>query len=126
MLDLLLEGEDPKTKRQMNTGELRDNLLTFIVAGHETTALTLAWSMYLMGFDPEMQERARNEVREVLQGRACTGEDVDKLPLVRMIVDEALRLALTEPLTAIDWSEADELAALPPTGVPPVSAEVHH
>ena len=41
-------------------------------------------------------------------------------------VDEALRLALTEPLTAIDWSEADELAALPPTGVPPVSAEVHH
>ncbi|MFC6641353.1 cytochrome P450 [Sulfitobacter profundi] len=92
LLDLLLEGEDPKTKRRMNTGELRDNLLTFIVAGHETTALTLAWSMYLMGFDPEMQARARAEVRDVLQGRACTGDDADKLPLVRMIIDEALRL----------------------------------
>ncbi|KKM17832.1 hypothetical protein LCGC14_1671790 [marine sediment metagenome] len=51
LLDLLLQGEDPKTKRRMNTAELRDNLLTFIVAGHETTALTLSWSLYLMGFD---------------------------------------------------------------------------
>jgi len=41
-------------------------------------------------------------------------------------VDEALRLALTEPLTAIDWSDADELAALPPVGVPPAGGEVHH
>lgn len=92
LLDLLLEGVDPKTKRQMNTAELRDNLLTFIVAGHETTALTLAWSMYLMGFDQDMQARARAEVQSVLGDRPCTGEDVDDLPLVRMIVDEALRL----------------------------------
>ena len=92
LLDLLLEGVDPKTKRKMNTAELRDNLLTFIVAGHETTALTLAWSMYLMGFDQGIQDRARAEVQSVLQGRACTGEDVDQLPLIRMIVDEALRL----------------------------------
>lgn len=92
LLDLLLEGVDPKTKRQMNTAELRDNLLTFIVAGHETTALTLAWSMYLMGFDQDMQARARAEVQSVLGDRPCTGDDVDDLPLVRMIVDEALRL----------------------------------
>ncbi|MEP3686448.1 MAG: cytochrome P450 [Sulfitobacter dubius] len=92
LLDLLLEGVDPQTKRKMNTAELRDNLLTFIVAGHETTALTLAWSMYLMGFDQGIQDRARAEVQSVLQGRACTGEDVDQLPLIRMIVDEALRL----------------------------------
>jgi cytochrome P450 len=92
LLDLLLEGEDPKTKRKMNTGELRDNLLTFIVAGHETTALTLAWAMYLMGFDPQVQERARKEAQSVLRGRACTGEDVEKLPFTRMIIDEALRL----------------------------------
>lgn len=92
LLDLLLEGVDPKTKRQMSTSELRDNLLTFIVAGHETTALTLSWAMYLMGFDPQVQERARQEVQEVLQGRACTGEDVENLPYIRMIVDETLRL----------------------------------
>ncbi|QFT57792.1 putative bifunctional P-450/NADPH-P450 reductase 2 [Sulfitobacter sp. THAF37] len=92
LLDLLLEGVDPKTKRQMSTAELRDNLLTFIVAGHETTALTLSWAMYLLGFDPQVQARARKEVQEVLQGRACTGDDVEKLPYVRMIIDETLRL----------------------------------
>lgn len=92
LLDLLLEGEDPKTRRRMTTAELRDNLLTFIVAGHETTALTLAWAMYLMGFDPETQDKARAEAQAVLQGRACTGEDVEKLPLIRQIIDETLRL----------------------------------
>ncbi len=92
LLDLLLEGEDPKTKRQMNTAELRDNLLTFIVAGHETTALTLAWSLYLCAFDQSVQDRARAEAQGVLQGRAATAEDVAQLPFIRMIADEALRL----------------------------------
>ncbi|MEO1140463.1 MAG: cytochrome P450 [Pseudomonadota bacterium] len=92
LLDLLLEGEDPETKRQMNTAELRDNLLTFIVAGHETTALTLGWSLYLCAFDQGVQDRARAEVHAVCGDRAVTGEDVAKLPFVRQIIDEALRL----------------------------------
>jgi ATP-dependent Lon protease len=41
-------------------------------------------------------------------------------------VDEVLKLALTEPLTAIDWTDADELAALPPAGVTPAGGELHH
>lgn len=92
LLDLLMAGEDPKTARKMNTAELRDNLLTFIVAGHETTALTLAWSMYLVAFDQEVQDAARAEAQAVLSGRAATGDDVAKLPLIRQIIDEALRL----------------------------------
>jgi len=92
LLDLLLEGEDPKTKRKMTTAELRDNLLTFIVAGHETTALTLAWSLYLLGFDPAIQDRARAEAASVLQGRTATGDDVENLPFIRQVIDEALRL----------------------------------
>ncbi|NNK15887.1 MAG: cytochrome P450, partial [Sulfitobacter sp.] len=92
LLDLLLEGEDPKTKRSMSTAELRDNLLTFIVAGHETTALTLAWAMYLVGFDQDVQDRARAEAQSVLQGRGCTGDDVENLPFIRMIIDETLRM----------------------------------
>lgn len=92
LLDLLLAGEDPETKRQMNTAELRDNLLTFIVAGHETTALTLAWSLYLCAFDQDVQDRARAEAQSVLQGRTASGEDVANLPFIRMIADEALRL----------------------------------
>ena len=92
LLDLLLAGEDPETRRRMNTAELRDNLLTFIVAGHETTALTLAWSLYLCAFDPTVQARARAEAHSVLGSRAATGEDVAHLPLIRNIIDEALRL----------------------------------
>jgi cytochrome P450 len=92
LLDLLMEGEDPKTKRQMNTAELRDNLLTFIVAGHETTALTLGWSLYLCAFDQDVQDRARTELRAVCGEGPVTGEHVEKLPFVRQIIDEALRL----------------------------------
>ncbi|MFY9240592.1 MAG: cytochrome P450 [Roseovarius sp.] len=92
LLDLLLDGEDPKTKRQMSTEELRDNLLTFIVAGHETTALTLAWSLYLCAYDARVQDKARTEIEAVLGGRAATGDDVENLPYIRQIADEALRL----------------------------------
>jgi cytochrome P450 len=71
---------------------LRDNLLTFIVAGHETTALTLAWSLYLVAFDPDVQQRGRSEAQAALQGRAASVADLPKLKYVRQIVDEALRL----------------------------------
>jgi cytochrome P450 len=92
LLDLLLEGEDRETGRRMSTPELRDNLLTFIVAGHETTALTLAWSLYLLAFDPAAQTRARAEAQAVLGGRVAGAEDVERLPFVRQVIDEALRM----------------------------------
>lgn len=92
LLDLLLAAEDPTTKRQMSTDELRDNLLTFIVAGHETTALTLAWALYLCAHDPAVQEAARAEAQAVLGDRAAGATDLPNLPLTRRIVDETLRL----------------------------------
>ncbi len=92
LLGLLLDGEDPETRRRMTTAELRDNLLTFIVAGHETTALTLSWALYLCAFDPAVQERAREEARAALGGRAATVADLPKLGYIRQIVDETLRL----------------------------------
>jgi cytochrome P450 len=92
LLDLLLAGEDPKSGRQMTTAELRDNLLTFIVAGHETTALTLSWALYLCAFDQDVQAAARAEAQAVLGDRAATAADVANLPLVRRIVDETLRM----------------------------------
>ena len=92
LLDLLLAGEDPKSGRTMTVDEVRDNLLTFIVAGHETTALTLAWSLYLCAFDPAIQTRARTEAQTALGTRAATTADIASLPLIRRIVDEALRL----------------------------------
>lgn len=92
LLDLLMAGSDPKSGRKMTTPELRDNLLTFIVAGHETTALTLSWALYLCAFDPAVQDAARAEAQSVLGNRAATTEDIAALPLIRRIVDETLRM----------------------------------
>ncbi|MFW2589078.1 cytochrome P450 [Sagittula sp. SSi028] len=92
LMDLLLAGEDPETQRRMSPSELRDNLLTFIVAGHETTALTLAWSLYLLAFDQDAQDRARAEAQAVLNGPTASGADVARLPYIRKVIDEALRL----------------------------------
>lgn len=92
LLDLLRSGQDPETGRAMNPAELRDNLLTFIVAGHETTALTLAWSLWLTAFDPAVQQRAADEAQAALGDRTATAADLPNLPYVRQIIDEALRL----------------------------------
>lgn len=92
LLDLLMAGSDPESGRRMTTAELRDNLLTFIVAGHETTALTLSWALYLCAFDPAVQAAAREEAAGVLGNRAATVVDLPALPLVRQIVDETLRM----------------------------------
>ena len=92
LLDLLLAGEDPETKRKMNLAELRDNLLTFIVAGHETTALALSWAFYLLAFDQGVQHRLRKEVRSVLGDRIATSDDVGKLQYTKQVIQESLRL----------------------------------
>jgi cytochrome P450 len=92
LLDRLIAAEDPETGRKMDAGTLRETLLTFIVAGHETTALSLSWALYLCAFDPTVQDRARTEAQAALGTRAAGAEDVERLPLVRAIVEEALRL----------------------------------
>ncbi len=109
LLDLLLAGEDPATGRRMTVDELRDNLLTFIVAGHETTALTLAWSLYLCAFDPAVQDAARAEAQAALGDRGATTADIPRMPLIRRIVDEALRLYPPAAFLARTAQKADTL-----------------
>lgn len=109
LLDLLMAGEDPKSGRRMTTEEIRDNLLTFIVAGHETTALTLSWALYLCAFDPAVQEAARAEAQALLGPRAATAEDVPKLPYIRQVIDETLRLYPPAAFLSRSAQRADEL-----------------
>ncbi|SMO59840.1 Cytochrome P450 [Thalassovita litoralis] len=110
LLDLLLSGQDPETKRTMNTAELRDNLLTFIVAGHETTALTLAWALYLCAFDQTIQSQARAEAQAALGSLSpATADDLPALPLIRRIVDESLRLYPPAALLSRTAQRADTL-----------------
>ncbi|MBO9479781.1 cytochrome P450 [Shimia sp. R11_0] len=111
LLDLLLTGEDPETKKRMNTAELRDNLLTFIVAGHETTALTLAWALYLCAFDQEVQSKARAEIASICGNAPITGAHVARLPYLRQIVDETLRLYPPAGIISRTAQKADILCA---------------
>jgi cytochrome P450 len=87
-----MAGEDPKTNRTMNAAELRDNLLTFIVAGHETTALTLGWALYLCAFDESVQEKLCAEASKVLNGRTANADDCQTLTYTRQVINETLRL----------------------------------
>jgi cytochrome P450 len=92
MLDLMLAAEDPKSGRRHTPAEVRNNLLAFLIAGHETTALALSWSLFLLAFDRGVQARAAEEAQAVLGDRAATAEDCARLPYVRRVLDEAMRL----------------------------------
>jgi cytochrome P450 len=90
MLDLLLAAHDDEGG--LNSKELRDQIVTFIVAGHETVASSLTWTWWLLGSHQDVQAKLQKEVDEVLQGRAPEVKDVANLPYTRAVVDEALRI----------------------------------
>ena len=90
--DLLAAAQDPKTGRRMSPQELRDNLLTFVVAGHETTALALSWALYLLAYDHSWQERLREEVCSVIGGEPAHADDLERMPCTLRVLKEALRL----------------------------------
>ncbi len=92
LIDLLMDVEDPETGRKMNDEELRDNLITFLIAGHETTALTLSWALYLLAHAPAKHSKATEEAVRVLGSRTATVEDVAQLEYVRKVLYEAMRL----------------------------------
>lgn len=91
MLDLLLAARDD-SGRGLTRREVRDQIVTFIVAGHETVASALTWAWALLAEHPETQEALQRESDEVLAGRAPTFADYARLPFARAVLDEALRL----------------------------------
>ena len=92
ILTLLLEAADPETGKGLGDYEVRANIVTFIGAGHETTANALSWSLYLLSQAPEMRERIEAEVDEVLGQRLIEPADLDRLVFTRAVLDEAMRL----------------------------------
>jgi cytochrome P450 len=98
LVDLLMAAQDPKSGRRMDDVLLRDNLLTFIGAGHETTALALTWSLFLIGAHRPTAARLRAEVAEVAGEAPITAEHVARLAFTRAVVQEAMRLYPPVPL----------------------------
>ena len=90
LLDLLVDAAaaDPP----IPVSEVRDELVAFLVAGHETTASALTWVLWLLAGDRRVQDEVARELDDVLGGRAPTYADLERLPWTRAVFDEAMRL----------------------------------
>src|SRR4029077_1520171 len=93
-----LAATDTETGRSMSDRDVVDNLLTFLVAGHETTALALTWTVYLLSLHPEIAERVVQEVEAVTQSGVLREAHVEALPYTRQVVHEAMRLYPPAPV----------------------------
>ena len=92
LLAKLLSARDPETGKSMPESLVVDNLLTFLAAGHETTALALTWSLFLIASVPEWQQRIYEEVVNVAGDRPVSADMVNRLPQTQNVIKEALRL----------------------------------
>ena len=92
LLSLLLAARDEETGEGMTDTQLRDEVLTFFAAGHETTALALTWTLYLLSRHPGIERTLHDEVDRVLGEGETTFADVEALSYTRMVVEEAMRL----------------------------------
>jgi cytochrome P450 len=97
LLDQLLAARDPETGRRMSDAEVANNLLTFIAAGHETTAVALTWTLWLLAKDQTSQQRAHDEVATVVGAGPLTAAHLDRLLFCRQVISEAMRLYPAAP-----------------------------
>jgi cytochrome P450 len=91
LLSMLLQAQD-EDGSQMSDAQLRDEVMTLFLAGHETTALSLSWSWYLLATHPHAEQKFHAELDEVLGGRAPDVSDLPNLKYTEMIAKEAMRL----------------------------------
>ncbi|HEX5157010.1 MAG TPA: cytochrome P450 [Ktedonobacterales bacterium] len=92
LLAMLLDARDAETGVGMSNQQLRDEILTLLLAGHETTANTLSWTFYLLAQHPDTVANLQAEYRDIMQGRLPKMDDLPQLPLTRMVVEESMRL----------------------------------
>jgi unspecific monooxygenase len=89
LFDLMTAARDPETNDAFSDEQLGDEVATMILAGHETTATALFWSLYLLAMDPATQDEVAAEVRAVAANGA---PDIERLNFTRAVVDETMRL----------------------------------
>lgn len=114
LLSMLMEAEDAEESTgKMSDRQVHDECVAILLAGHETTANALSFSLWLMAKHPEVQERVHAEAVQVLGGRAATAEDYAKLPYATQVFSETLRLYPPVWGTARTCVQAYEIAGYP-------------
>jgi cytochrome P450 len=92
LLSALVFSRDAETDATMSDAQVRDELVTLYIAGHETTALLMAWTWVLLSRNPDAERALHAELDTVLGGRMVTLDDLPNLSIVRGVIQEALRL----------------------------------
>jgi cytochrome P450 len=92
LLGRLIAARDEQTGARMTAQEVRDNIITIFMAGHETTAMTMTWTWFLLSQHPAVEAKLHAELDAVLKGRPPTYEDLPRLPYSRMIIEESMRM----------------------------------
>lgn len=92
LLSILMLARDAETGERMSDAQLRDEVMTLMIAGHETTANALSWLWVLLDRHPDEQERLRAELIVATGGRPPTVEDLPRLPRLKAVFQETLRL----------------------------------
>jgi cytochrome P450 len=92
LLSRLIAARDEQTGIGMTAQEVRDHVITIFMAGHETTAMTMIWTWYLLSQHPVVEAKLHAELDAVLGGRTPTHDDVPKLTYTRMIIEESMRM----------------------------------
>ncbi|MBA3874222.1 MAG: cytochrome P450 [Anaerolineae bacterium] len=92
LLSMLLMAVDEQDGGTMTTKQVKDEAMTLFAAGHETTANALAWTFYLLGQHPEIEQKLAAEIKTMIGTRRPTLADLPKMPFLEMVVKESMRL----------------------------------
>jgi cytochrome P450 len=92
LLSMLLEAKDEETGERMTDEQLRDEVMTIFIAGHETTAIALSWMWYLLAKNNEAEEKAHIESKQTLNGGLPDLHHIRELKYVRNVIEETMRL----------------------------------
>lgn len=109
LLSALLRAVDAETGQQLDVQAIRDEVLTLLIAGHETTASALTWGLYLLATHPEAQAKLRHEIAQAIGSRAPRYRDLPHLTWCRQALEETLRLYPPAWLITRRAIEADQL-----------------
>ncbi len=92
LLSMLLAAQDEETGEGMSDQQLRDEVMTLLLAGYETTSTALTWTWYLLSQHPDVEQRLHAELETVLGGQTPTVDHLKDLPYTRMVIQETMRL----------------------------------
>jgi cytochrome P450 len=92
LLDRLIAARDEQTGGGMTAKEVRDHVITIFMAGHETTAMAMTWTWYLLSQHPAVEAKLHAELKTVLGARVPNEEDLSQLVYTRMVIEESMRL----------------------------------